>query len=337
MATLYASNPLGLVELAKRSNNGQLLEIAEVMDKTNDLLKDAVFVEANDMTCHKGTVRTNLPAGTWRRFNGGVAATASQTEKVSESIGMLENYSELDVDEVKIAPNPQQFRQDEDTAFFEGMAQDIASAVFFGNQLENNEKFTGLYARYGGCVAGTPVGGASIISANANIISAGGSAANSSIWIIQWGRKKVSMIYPRGGSANLITHRDLGESTKSYTSGSSTLMLQVMRSHFQAKLGLFVHDTRCVKRICNVPTGGDETTKIENYIIKALNKMPYGGAGAVIYCNSDVQSLLEISALRRSNVLYYPVNWYGEQVLSFRGKPIRRCDAIGSAETTISS
>jgi len=40
-------NQLTLLELAKRSNNGNFFEIAEVLNTINEVLQDAPWVEAN--------------------------------------------------------------------------------------------------------------------------------------------------------------------------------------------------------------------------------------------------------------------------------------------------
>ncbi|MCE5226765.1 MAG: hypothetical protein LLG05_13035, partial [Porphyromonadaceae bacterium] len=43
-----------LVELAKRTNNGNLLEIAEVLSITKEMFQDAVWIEANQTASNGG-------------------------------------------------------------------------------------------------------------------------------------------------------------------------------------------------------------------------------------------------------------------------------------------
>ena len=63
MALLNA-NQLTLVDVAKRLKPDGSVEtdIAEMLSQTNAILKDGVFVEANEKTAHRVTIRTGLPS-----------------------------------------------------------------------------------------------------------------------------------------------------------------------------------------------------------------------------------------------------------------------------------
>ena len=144
MATLNTTNQLGLVELAKRKGpQGNLLAIAEVLAEDNEIIQDMTWVEANDTASHKSIKRASLPSGTWRKLNDGVGKEASETIEVVDTIGMLETWSEVDVDLVKMAPNPAKFRSDESLAFVEGLSQNLSDTAFYGNANVDTEQFTG--------------------------------------------------------------------------------------------------------------------------------------------------------------------------------------------------
>lgn len=317
MATL--TNSFGIVELAKRTENKDLLEIAEVLAETNEVLQDAVWVEANGLLTHSGTIRTNLPAGSWRRFNSGVAVEASQTEKVTENIGSLESFSQIDEDLVKIAPDPLRFRSDEDLAFVEGMSQTWADTILAGDRDTDPDKFHGLQPRYAA-------------TSNANVINGGGSSSGSmtSMWLIGWGRKRVHMIYPRGHATLGLEREDLGVET---VTDSNSRLYRAYRTHFKFWGGLFVHDTRYIKRICNIVPS--TITDLDDHMVEALNKMP-SRDGLAFYCNTGLKTVLDIMAKDKSNVAYQPGEMWGQPVTMFQGVPVRRWDSIGTTETTVS-
>ena len=98
MPTNVVGNQLTLLELAKRHDpNGDTAQIAEVLEETNEILKDAILLEANDKTSNKSTRRLTLPSGTWRKLNQGVGTESSQTVEQIDNMGMLETFSIVDV------------------------------------------------------------------------------------------------------------------------------------------------------------------------------------------------------------------------------------------------
>src|SRR5574343_1289690 len=145
---LLTANRLTLLELAKRTRENQVVAIAEILSKTNSMLADAPYVQANDTTSHTTTKRHYLPAGSWRKVNQGVATESSQTTQVTEGIGMLEAYSRVDAALVDMSPNGRAFRLSEDLAFIEGMSQTLATALVYSTTTGYPEKFNGFATRY---------------------------------------------------------------------------------------------------------------------------------------------------------------------------------------------
>lgn len=322
MSTLNAVKQLTLVELAKRKDpSGNLATIAEVLAEDNEILTDAPYIEANDTFSHKIVRRANLPTGSWRQLNAGVANEASKTQEFTETIGMLETYARTDKDLVDSAPSPQAFRMQEAKAFLEGMSQTLASTVIYGNHQTDPEKFTGLASRMAS------------IAATSNVINEGGTGSDlTSIYIVQWGIGRAYMIYPKG-SAIGIQHRDLGEDTVSDTAG---YWYQAYLDHFQVKCGMAVADPRCIARLANIETTGSSNIFDEDNIITLLNRMPMSGAGAVIYCNATIKTQMEIALKDKANVNFTTDNGLGGvPVLRFRGVPVRKVDAITITETAL--
>src|SRR3972149_1559675 len=96
MAVLAATHPT-LMDVAKRlDSKGNIDNIVEMLSMTNGVLDDMVWIEGNLPTGHRTTVRTGLPAPTWRKLYGGVQPAKSTTAQVTDSCGMLEAYAEID-------------------------------------------------------------------------------------------------------------------------------------------------------------------------------------------------------------------------------------------------
>jgi len=322
MATLNTYSQLTLLELANRMDpKGNMAIIAEVLSRDNEILQDAPWLEANDTFAHRIVQRLSLPSGSWRKLNSGVAAEASQTKPVTETIGMLETYSEADKDLVLAAPDPRVFRNSEAVAFLEGLSQTLASTVIYGNAMVDPEKFTGLAPRLDAL-------------SQTNVYGAGGTGSDlTSLYGVQWGENRVFMVYPKGSKSGGITHTDLGEVTKVDSSG---YMWQVYRDHFQVKCGLVVKDERCIFRIANCETSGTTNIIDVDLIIEALNRMPMSGKGCILYANATMKSYLDKLANDKSNVIYPVKDAFGVPVTSVRGCPVRKVDAILDTESQVS-
>ena len=84
MPVLSTNNPT-LADFAARldGNDHIVPDIVELLKEENEVLEDMTFLEANEYTSHRTTVRSGLPAGTWRKLTG--PATAGSFHAVSPS------------------------------------------------------------------------------------------------------------------------------------------------------------------------------------------------------------------------------------------------------------
>ncbi len=352
MPTL-GTNALTLADWAKRQNDdGQVAMIVDLLSQTNEWLDDMLWIEGNQTTGHKTTVRTGLPEGTWRMLYQGVQPTKSTTAQIVENCGNLEAYSQIDKDLADLNGNTAQFRLSESTAFYEGMSQQFSSALAYSNSLLTPAQIMGFTPRYNTLATTTPV--------SANVISAGGTGSdNTSIWFVGWGPNTVTGIFPKGKMAGL-QRRDLGEWVNTESDGS---MFQVYREHFKWECGLCVRDWRYVVRIANIDVSNLNTTNtanLLNLLIQAAYKFPTTPAGIspvqsatrpsgvvgparfAIYCNRTVRAALDQQIVDKPSglggTLMYldPAQWDGKVVLGFRGVPIRTVDSILNNETLVS-
>jgi hypothetical protein len=331
MATLSTS-ALTLADWAKRLDpNGRVPAIVELLSQTNEILTDMRFVEGNLPTGHRTTVRTGLPAVAWRLLNQGVTPSKSTTAQIDEQAGMLEAWSEVDKDLALLNGNIGAFRLSEASAFLEAMNQEMGQTVFYGNAGLAPEEFTGLAPRYSSTTAGN----------GQNIVSGGGSGSdNTSIWLIVWGAQTVMGIFPKGSKAGLI-HEDRGEQIIQTSDGKRMVALV---DRFQWKAGIALKDWRYAVRIANidvsnlVANAGSEANLLQ-LLAKAVHRIPALGMGtAAFYANRTVAEFLDIQAQSKVSAgggLTYE-NVEGKRITSFRGIPIRTCDAILETEATVS-
>jgi len=335
-----------LVNVTKRMDpDGSIAKIAELLQQFNPIIEDVPLVEGNLPTGHRTTVRADMPIPTWRRLNYGVKPTKSMTAQVDDTVGMLEAYGEVDKDLAMLNGNTAEFRMSEDIPHLQSMSDEMAATIFYGDTDTDPEKFLGLSPRYD--VLGTPADkpdaevNSSVLN---NVLDGGGATADSqsSIWFIQWGENTVHGIYPKG-SATGLQSRDLGEQTLFDNDGGR---FQGYRSHYQWKMGLCVRDWRYVVRIANVEvawlndptTNADALTSLYQQMIKARYTMPqinnYGRG--VYYCFAAVHAMLDIAATEKGNAALGWNNVYGQDVLTFRGTPVKACHAILETEAVLS-
>jgi hypothetical protein len=312
MATLTA-NGFTLTEVAKRQHNGAMLPIAEVLEKAIEIMDDVPWIESNDIWSNVGLRRTSLPAGSFRKFNMGIATEKSDTEQVRDVIGLLESRSEQDIEIINSFANPQQARNDEDQAFAMGLAQTMASKILYANTATDPEQFTGLAPRMASLATTT------------NVLNEGGSGSDlTSIFVVDWSPTTAFMTYPRNSMAGLRMD-DLGIETVIDTGGTNKFRAYV--THFVWKAGLVIKNPRSIGRIANIESTGTTNIFDEDNLITLLNRMTKG-PGLRIYCNENVLTQAQIRLKDKTNV-----NWSVEQGLSgvpfmsFAGVPVRKIDS----------
>ena len=239
MGVLKSNNPT-LADVASRMDDkGNISDIIEMLTETNEILEDATWLEANGFTEHKTTVRSGLPQGTWRLLNYGVQPEKSTTVTIKDSMGMLESYALTDKALADLNGNSAAWRLSEERAFVEGMNQNLASTLFYGDTSTTPQRFTGLAPRFNSKAAEN----------GQNIIDAGGTGNDlTSIWLCVWGPNTLHGIYPKGSKAGLVI-RDLGEDTVKDAEGGE---YQAYRTHYKWDAGLTLRDWRYVVRIANI-------------------------------------------------------------------------------------
>lgn len=331
MSTI-GNSVLTLTDWAKRLDpNGNTARIVEMLSQSNQMLYDAMFKEGNLPTGHRATLRTDLPTVTWRLLNQGTAPSKSTTAQVDFQTGILEAWSEVDVDLAELNGNVKAFRLSEAQAFIEAMSQEVQSTMIYGTAA-NPEEFVGLASYYDSLTD----------NSGENIIDAGGTQTdNSSIYLVGWGDRSCYGIFPKGSKAGL-TREDLGIVTVETTAGVAGNRMRAYQEHYKWKVGLAVEDWRRTARIANidisslVADGAGSSVKLIEYMIKAIHRIHNPeGLKLAFYCNRTVAQMLDIQAQNKSNVYLKVDEFAGKRVLSFRGIPIRTVDALTETEARV--
>jgi len=78
-----------LLLAARMTHNNEIIDVAEVLNETNDVIADAVVQRANDITSHVVARRTALPAPSWVKVGEGWNASVGRLQQAREQIGQL--------------------------------------------------------------------------------------------------------------------------------------------------------------------------------------------------------------------------------------------------------
>ena len=344
IATTYR---LSQAELLKRLDpKGDVADIAEVLNETNEILQDIPFKEGNLPTGDEQTIRTGLPSVYWRQMNRGVPASHSTVATVQETTATMDARAEVDEKVIKLNGYDAKFLFQEEKAFIESMGQKFAHELFYGNRTKHSEGFSGLATRYS-TTNKTKADNAK------NVIDCGGQGGSgkklTSIYIVAWGDMVYSP-YPKGTKLGL-DKKDLGFGLIDDDKGNKFLGHSTI---YDWDVGLMIKDWRHVVRLCNIDVddlingtgiGSGEVKTGSNLILKLQNALALIPASVrakcKMYMNSDVHAGLNTLAVRcQSNVIetmkLVNNNDFGNTAWkTFSGVPMRQVDQISNNETKV--
>lgn len=323
MATIVDTGYPNLANLmARMSPTGEYRPMAEVLNKSLDLIEDIPWQECNLDLGHQIAYRTGLPSPQWRRLNDGVINTKTDGAQFVESTGMLEDRAEVDVDQ---PGNMAQLRRQEEAGKIEMMTQEFARALFYESKANYADRIHGLSARYA-ATAGYTCSPYVTVGTNAGVNA-------QSIWLISWKIGKVYGIYPKGSQVGLV-RKDLGEVD---CTGATKGKFRGLASKLQWKVGVAVEDYRFTARHQWDPDDAayaDTGKGLYLAMLAMLGKVFKLDENARFYMSRTSFAKLQAQLVNNTaNYLEY-VAMGGRRVASFNGVPIRQTDAL-VAETAI--
>lgn len=330
MAILTSTMPTLIDKFSRQDSTQKIMKIVELMAKQNDILMDAEYMECNDGSKHKTTMRSGIPEPTWRMYNQGIQPSKATTVPVLDTTGMMEDYGLVDKALADLSGNADAFRASENLGKLQGFNNKAARYMFYGNTQTEPQAFLGLSPRYNSLAA----------ESGRNIVDAGGTgSSNTSIWFVTWGELTTHLLYPKGSVAG-FQHRNLGEDTVKDDVGGE---FQAYRDHFKWDIGMSVRDWRANARVANIDvtqltSDASAGPKLIENMIKAyyLLDNPMQGEGkTVIYANRTIQTFLHLQAMNSKNVNLTLGEYAGRKIPELLGIPIKRCDELLNTEARV--
>jgi len=341
MATL-GTTYLNLIDQMKKGENG-LYEIVEALHQLSPFMRDANVITCNSGTKHKHAIRTGLPAVSWGALYQGIPQSKSQMTEVEDTTGFVEGLSSVDERLLKLyGEKARLMRASEGRAFLESIAQEVESSIWYSDVRVNGKKFHGLAPRYN-------------TLANPCVVGGGGVGSdNTSIWMVTHGDGMTSIITPEGVPAG-VTQEDMG---RQRVLDANNNPYYVREEKFEQHVGIAVKDWRYTGRIANIDVSDAQAGSVDLYrLLTALfyklqgrRHYKFDSAGmpmqgrTVIYMNRTMLEVLDNLATNRpsggaalNSVLRLSrMEIQGEEVLTWRGVPIRETDALLNTEAAIS-
>lgn len=328
MAVLTMTEQLTSMEVAKRLNgpNADCRLIIEELARLDELLLDAPLIEANKGTVHSTVVRTALPHGEHRGYNEGVGKSSSQTKTIEDVISNIEIFSEVDAQLIDEAGydtenHKAELLMSEQTAFLEGLSQDMTDDILYGNH-DADPHYTNGFAHRLNKINGETV------------IDMGGTGnALTSIYLIKWARDKAHLIYPKGHKTFGVEVENLG---RVLCKDANNKEFMGYKTHYRIARGLAVRNSKSVIRLANIDkTASNIGEKIAEYIATNIDNLAVGGGTITIACNPVIKGILNWTANQKSNVIYPAKDPYGNDLLQIGEGRIRKCPSILMTESQV--
>ena len=237
---------LTLADVGRRFDpDGKISDMANLLSQCNEMINDIPMVEANGLTSHTTTIVTALPKGTYIRYYQGTPYTKSNAAQVEFGLSLLRDYSQIDKRLASLGGQADTLRRKEDTKHMEGLSQQQATTLVYGNSWTTPQQFTGWSPLFNTVSTAT--------AQNAvNVFDCGGTgSSNASIWLIGWGDSTAYGIYPKGSTGGLV-FENKGDVVPGFD--ANNMRFEAYTSLFEWQLGLAVEDWRFTLRLCNIDT-----------------------------------------------------------------------------------
>jgi hypothetical protein len=331
---------LQLIDLMKRSgpDGAVSANVVEALHTLNPVMKDANVQTCNQGTKHMSVIRTGLPSVSWGQLYKGIAQSKSTTQQVEDTTGFLEGLSTVDTRLLDISKDPAAVRMSEAQPFLESMSQEFERSFFYSDVGTTPTKFHGMAPRYN-------------TLASPNVVAGGGSGSdNTSIWFVTYGDHATSLIVPEGITAGVV-REDKGDQRVLDGSGNAYYVKEEL---FRQHVGVCVKDWRFNARVCNIDVSNVIAGSVQlnplmraayykmqgrrNYAIDNGGAM-IGATRTVIYMNRTLLEALDAESTNDGSadnfIRLRPMEIQGEEVMTWRGIPIRDTDNILNTETLV--
>jgi len=323
MAITLARNYNNLFDLVKGDDDRRPL--IEVAQKACPLIEDMPMQPGTEPSGNKTKLRTKYPRGSWTGLYEGVDDSKSEVSEVTDDCGNLEDYLTIDQKELHLAKDKVKLIADEEKGFIIGLSSTVEENAFYGKK--NGKSFTGLAARYNTTDKSKDIG--------RYVIDAGGKTvgAQASIYFVIWSPLTVYGFHGANAPAGLAKTPKGIITTTAPKNGKK---MEGYVEHFNWNVGLAVSDYRSVVRIANIDMNNIEALDLDSLLIKAFGRIKNKTMGSgMIYMSEDVKTAIDLGRNKKSNVLFQPVMWNGNEIEGWRGFGIRTSDMLLSTEDVV--
>ncbi|MES2531930.1 MAG: hypothetical protein V4636_12910 [Pseudomonadota bacterium] len=349
MAATGATNVYDLVSWAKtRDPDSSAALIAELLNQSNEMVQDMVWLEANMPTAHRITQRTALPTTSTRQLNDPVQVSRGQTAQFDEGMSIMENWSEYDLALLKLWADQGQFLYQQNLGFIESLTQKFAADFWYGDPSTNPTQMLGMAPRYSTLVEATA-------ACAQNVIDGGGTSTdNTSLWLVTHAPMALHGIFPKGTPSG-IDHQVFGNDVLQGNTAMGGTRLAVHREKWCWNAGVALWDWRWCGRLANIDVSnlraGVGSADLTEGMIDLMYRVPSiatppsttGNPQSsiaipgkqVFYCNRTVRAALHKQMLNKTNNQLTMDDWYGRKVLHFMGVPLRNSDQILNTEAQV--
>jgi len=239
---------LTLADVTKRQTEyGDIADFANLLSQVNGMDSDMPHVESSSQWSDQTTVVTKLPTTSLRALNQGTVSTKGATEQNTESMCIMEAWSEVDKAIADAGGNARALRASEAELMVEAMSQDWHRYMIYGDRTVDAKQINGFAVRTNDRSTSAPN--------RSHVIDAGGTVGDTgaltSAFLVGWSPNTVCGIYPKGQVMGL-SRRDFGEQVSENVNAVTGAKMVVYREWFRRMTGLRVKDWRFLVRVCNI-------------------------------------------------------------------------------------
>lgn len=344
---VLTENMLTLNDHLKRFKGNKTFDydLVKLYVKDNPILMDMPVVESNDGTVYTATVAIGEHDPAWRAYGEGIPAAKINYKQMQFTSGRLVSGVQIEGDSWDEAneEGKSNVLQTELDAAVEGMKQEVAKTLFYGNS-DDPRSFQGMNKLFTECGAHLPGIGKdekAHYCINGSKASSPSSDALRSIWIISWNKTKFTAFYPKGHSSVGMERGTLEPFIEKDDSGDT---FKFYRQKLVWKLGFAPVDFRRAGTIRNIES--DQMVTADGHVregqpnyIQLIQKLtsrvnPNDNGNKVIYMARNVwENLMTIfgnmtqgNAIKFENIDQY------RNVPKIYGIPVVICDALDVAE-----
>jgi hypothetical protein len=308
---------LTAIEIVRRSSEPWPFRIVEVIQQTNEILRDMPFTQANDGTTHKIVRRSGLQVAATRDYYQGTKAVATQTSTVEEHTGMYQALSEVDADLALHSGDADAVQRTEAVGIINGMGIQQAENFIYGKRTANAKNGVDGFATRLAKIDGKFV------------IDMGGTGTDlTSVYLVALGDTYLHGIYPRGiGTAGVSVERR-GKQDKDDGNGGT---YQVLRTYFKLQWGIALENPRSIIRLANIAPDHDPEDLVDVILSKG-RRLAQGAPTYAIYGNYTALDIIDKAAYKKPNVVFTATDPWGRPITMLRNFRVRTVEAISDTE-----